>query len=51
MRLRIIHGHGTGVLRKMVHSTLAQHPSVEKYSFAPPSEGGNGATIAELKND
>ena len=50
-RVRIVHGHGMGVLRKMVHEMLKQHPGVEKFYFAPPAEGGNGATVVELKVD
>ncbi len=49
VRIRIVHGHGMGVLRKMVHQMLKRNPNVEKFYFAPPSEGGNGATIVELK--
>ena len=49
VRVRVVHGHGMGVLRKMVHDLLKRNPNVEKFYFAPPSEGGNGATIVELK--
>jgi DNA mismatch repair protein MutS2 len=48
-RLRIIHGHGKGVLRKTLHEMFATHPHVEKFSPAPQNEGGAGATIVELK--
>ncbi len=48
-RIRIIHGFGTGALKNFVHHFLKGHPHVEKFSFAPPDQGGNGATIAELK--
>jgi DNA mismatch repair protein MutS2 len=48
-RLRIIHGHGKGILRKSLHEMFAHHPHVEKYYLAPPQEGGAGATIVELK--
>ncbi|MGB7200854.1 MAG: endonuclease MutS2 [Pyrinomonadaceae bacterium] len=48
-RVRIIHGFGTGALKNFVHHFLKDHPHVEKYAFAPPDQGGNGATIAELK--
>lgn len=48
-RVRIVHGFGMGVLRRTVSELLARHPHVEKYYPAPPSEGGAGATIAELK--
>ena len=48
-RVRIIHGFGTGALKNYVHHLLKGHPHVEKFAFAPSSQGGNGATIAELK--
>jgi DNA mismatch repair protein MutS2 len=48
-RVRIVHGFGMGVLRRAVHELLAANPNVDKFYAAPPSEGGAGATIAELK--
>ena len=48
-RVRIIHGFGTGALKNFVHHFLKGHPHVARYAFAPPDQGGNGATIAELK--
>src|SRR5439155_21122947 len=48
-RLRIIHGHGKGILRKSLHEMFASHPHVEKFYPAAPNEGGAGATIVELK--
>ena len=48
-RVRIIHGFGTGALKNFVHHFLKGHPHVEKFGFAPSNQGGNGATIAELK--
>ncbi len=47
--VRIIHGFGTGALKNYVHHVLKSHPHVQKYAFAPSNQGGNGATIAELK--
>jgi len=47
--IRIIHGHGKGILRKAVADLLKGHPQVEKFSLAPPEQGGGGATIVELK--
>ena len=48
-RVRIIHGFGTGALKNFVHHFLKGHPHVEKFGFAPSDQGGQGATIAELK--
>ena len=48
-RVRIIHGFGTGALKNYVHHFLKSHPHVEKFGFASSDQGGNGATIAELK--
>lgn len=47
-RVRIIHGKGTGVLRKAVAEYLARQPYVVRFSLASPEEGGTGATVAEL---
>ncbi len=48
-RVRIVHGHGMGVLKKTISDLLASNPHVEKYYPATQAEGGTGATIAELK--
>jgi DNA mismatch repair protein MutS2 len=48
-RVRIVHGHGMGILKKAIADVLKHSPHVEKYYVAPPEEGGSGATIAELK--
>ena len=48
-RLRIIHGHGTGALRRAIADFLRHHPHVETFASAPPDQGGAGATIVELK--
>jgi DNA mismatch repair protein MutS2 len=48
--VRIIHGHGKGILRNAIAKFLADHPQVERFSLAPPDKGGGGATIVELKN-
>lgn len=49
LRVRVVHGHGMGILRKGVQDLCKTHPNVEKYYPASPSEGGTGATIVELK--
>jgi DNA mismatch repair protein MutS2 len=48
-RVRIIHGHGTGALRRAIADFLRSHAHVETFSAAPPDQGGAGATIVELK--
>ncbi|HXG83304.1 MAG TPA: endonuclease MutS2 [Pyrinomonadaceae bacterium] len=48
-RVRIIHGFGTGALKNFVHHFLKGHPHIERFAFAPSDQGGQGATIAELK--
>ncbi|MEB3211306.1 MAG: endonuclease MutS2 [Leptolyngbyaceae bacterium] len=45
----IIHGHGTGKLKRGVQSFLKQHPQVEKFEFAEKADGGSGVTVAHLK--
>lgn len=47
--VRIIHGFGTGALKNFVHHFLKGHPHIERFAFAPQDQGGQGATIAELK--
>lgn len=48
-RVSIIHGKGTGALRKGVHAYLKKHPRVKGFRLGTPSEGGSGATVVELK--
>ncbi|MCM1984268.1 endonuclease MutS2 [Lyngbya confervoides BDU141951] len=47
--LWIIHGHGTGKLRKGVQDYLKAHPQVDRFEFAAPAEGGRGVTIAHCR--
>jgi DNA mismatch repair protein MutS2 len=47
--VRLVHGKGTGALRKTVRDLLAAHPLVESYRDGEPSEGGAGATVAALR--
>jgi len=46
--VRVIHGKGTGVLKKRVHATLEANALVKSYSDAPSESGGWGATLVEL---
>jgi DNA mismatch repair protein MutS2 len=48
-RVRIIHGHGAGILRRGVREFLKGHPHVATLSEAPQNEGGQGATLVELR--
>ena len=48
--VRIVHGHGTGALRRGLEAFLKDHPLVAKAMPAPPNQGGGGATIVELKD-
>jgi DNA mismatch repair protein MutS2 len=47
-KLEILHGKGTGVLKKVVKEILDQHEKVKNFYFAPIESGGDGITIVEL---
>ncbi len=49
--LRVIHGKGTGVLKKRVQSLLKKHPLVASFSEAPANAGAWGATLVELRRN
>ncbi len=46
---RIIHGKGTGALRRVVHEFLNGHPMVRTWKLADENEGGDGATLVYFK--
>ena len=48
-QVRIIHGHGTGALRRAIADLLKDHPHVARFTAAPQDQGGSGATLIELK--
>jgi DNA mismatch repair protein MutS2 len=48
-RVRIIHGHGAGILRRGVREFLKGHPHVATFTEPPQNEGGQGATLVELR--
>ena len=47
--VRIIHGYGTGQLRRSVAEFLRAHPLVSSFGPAPDNQGGGGVTVVELK--
>src|SRR5216684_708570 len=49
-RVRIIHGHGTGALRKGLGEFLKTHPLVERQSFETEERGGKAITVVELRS-
>jgi DNA mismatch repair protein MutS2 len=48
-QVRIVHGHGTGALRRAIAVLLNGHPHVSRFLPAPPDQGGAGATLVELR--
>ena len=49
-RVRIIHGHGTGALRKGLGEFLRSHPLVASQSFESEERGGKAVTVVELRS-
>ena len=47
--VRLIHGYGTGQLKRALAGFLQQHPLVSRFASAPPEQGGGGVTVVELK--
>ncbi len=47
--VRVIHGYGTGQLKRALAGFLQQHPLVARFGAAPPDQGGGGVTVVELK--
>ena len=48
-RIRVVHGVGMGILRRTLRESLGKHPHVVSVSEPPHNEGGQGATIVELR--
>jgi DNA mismatch repair protein MutS2 len=48
-RVRIVHGTGMGVLRRTLREFLKSHPHVATFAEASQQEGGQGATLVELR--
>lgn len=49
-QVTIVHGKGTGAIRQGVTDALKKHRSIKSFRYAPPNQGGNGATIVEFKS-
>jgi DNA-nicking Smr family endonuclease len=49
LRVRVVHGKGTGTLRATVHAHLRRSPGVAGFAQGDESSGGWGATIVTLK--
>ena len=49
--VRVIHGKGTGTLKKIVESILSRHPLVKSYRAGGHGSGSWGATLVDLKQD
>ncbi len=49
-QVTIVHGKGTGAIRQGVTDALKKHRSIKSFQYAPPNQGGNGATIVEFKS-
>ena len=49
-QVRVIHGHGTGQLRKAIAGLLHGHPLVSTFAAAAPEHGGGGVTVIELRD-
>jgi DNA mismatch repair protein MutS2 len=47
-QVKVIHGKGTGTIRRAARTYLAQHPLVKSYRAGGYGEGGDGVTIVEL---
>lgn len=47
--VRVVHGKGTGTLRRIVHSVLDRHPAVAGYRLADGARGAWGATLVTLR--
>lgn len=46
--VRIIHGKGTGALRKAIREQLSSHPLVQSFQSEKPEQGGEGVTVVKL---
>ena len=51
MQVRIVHGKGTGALRRTVHAILSRLPEAANFRLADERNGGWGATLVDLEPD
>jgi DNA mismatch repair protein MutS2 len=47
--VEVVHGKGTGALRREVHENLRENPAVQEFTLAPPDQGGDGVTLVRLQ--
>ena len=47
--VRIVHGKGSGTLRRAIHDILRGHPLIKDYQSAPGNEGGEGVTVVHFQ--
>jgi len=47
--VEIVHGHGEGILKRMVAEVLADHPAVVSFRHPRPEEGGDGVTCVRFE--
>ena len=47
--VRLVHGKGIGVQRRVVHGVVTRHPLVVAFADAPEDRGGRGATLVRLR--
>ena len=47
--VEIVHGRGTGALRRQIHDFLRSFPAVARFATAPEDRGGDGMTIVNLR--
>lgn len=49
VEVRLVHGKGIGVQRRIVQGVVARHPLVAAFADAPEDRGGRGATLVHLR--
>jgi DNA mismatch repair protein MutS2 len=49
--VRLVHGFGTGALKKAIREHVSAHPDVVSWRDGRPDEGGGGATVVALRTE